>query len=106
MEYRQLGRSGLLVSELALGTMVFGEEKARAASPEDATAMVHRFLDAGGNHIDTADVYSAGESEEIAYTELVEYLRFAAQLTYEELAELRAPADGGDEDREAPEVLH
>jgi yecA family protein len=46
------------------------------------------------------------ESEEIAYTELVEYLRVAAQLTYEELAELRAPAEGGDEGGETPEVLH
>ena len=47
-----------------------------------------------------------GESEEVAYTELVEYLRVAAQLTYEELAEFRAPADGDDEAAEAPEVLH
>ncbi len=65
MEYRRLGRSGLLVSELALGTMVFGEDGPRAASPEDATAMIHRFLDAGGNHVDTADVYASGRSEEI-----------------------------------------
>ncbi len=47
-----------------------------------------------------------GESEEVAYAELVEYLRVAAQLTYEELAEFRTPADGGDEAGEAPEVLH
>ncbi|UCG40750.1 MAG: aldo/keto reductase [Acidimicrobiia bacterium] len=65
MEYRRLGRSGLLVSELALGTMVFGEDGPRAASPEDGTSMIHRFLDAGGNHIDTADVYAGGRSEEI-----------------------------------------
>ena len=53
-----------------------------------------------------ADDDGAGESEEIAYTELVEYLRVAAQLTYEELAEFRTPVDGGDEAGEAPEVLH
>ncbi len=53
-----------------------------------------------------ADEDTDGESEEIAYTELVEYLRVAAQLTYEELAELRAPAEGGDEGGEIPEVLH
>jgi yecA family protein len=47
-----------------------------------------------------------GDSEEAAYTELVEYLRVAAQLTYEELAEIRAPADGDDEAGETPEVLH
>ncbi len=53
-----------------------------------------------------ADEDDAGESEEIAYTELVEYLRVAAQLTYEELAEFRAPANGDDEAGESPEVLH
>lgn len=53
-----------------------------------------------------ADEDTDGESEDIAYTELVEYLRVAAQLTYEELAELRAPAEGGDEGGEIPEVLH
>lgn len=47
-----------------------------------------------------------GESEDSAYTELVEYLRVAAQLTYEELAELRAPAGSEDEAGEHPEVLH
>lgn len=52
----------------------------------------------------TAD--DEGESEEVAYTELVEYLRVAAQLTYEELAEIRAPAEKDDEPGDAPEVLH
>ena len=53
-----------------------------------------------------ADDDGDGDSDENAYTELVEYLRVAAQLTYEELAEFRAPADGGDAAREPPEVLH
>jgi aryl-alcohol dehydrogenase-like predicted oxidoreductase len=65
MRYRRLGRSGLLVSELALGTMVFGEDSQRSTSPEDAVKIIHRFLDAGGNHIDTANVYAGGRSEEI-----------------------------------------
>ncbi|MBK5267336.1 MAG: aldo/keto reductase [Acidimicrobiia bacterium] len=65
MKHRRLGNSGLLVSELALGTMVFGEGGTRAASPKDAHAMIDRFLDVGGNHIDTADVYANGRSEEI-----------------------------------------
>ena len=65
MEYRRLGSSGLLVSELALGTMVFGEDGPRAAAPEAAPAMISRYLDDGGNHIDTADVYAGGRSEEI-----------------------------------------
>ena len=65
MRYRQLGRSGLLVSELALGTMVFGEDSQRSTLPEEAERMIHRFLDEGGNHIDTANVYADGRSEEI-----------------------------------------
>ena len=53
-----------------------------------------------------ADEDGDGEADEAAYTELVEYLRVAAQLTYEELAEFRKPADGAHEAEEAPEVLH
>jgi aryl-alcohol dehydrogenase-like predicted oxidoreductase len=65
MEHRLLGDSGLAVSSLALGTMVFGEGKARSASPEESARIVDRFLEAGGTHIDTADVYAGGRSEEI-----------------------------------------
>lgn len=65
MQFSRVGNSGLLVSELALGTMVFGEEGARSASPDEATEIINAYLDAGGNHIDTADVYAGGRSEEI-----------------------------------------
>jgi len=65
MEYRRLGKSGILVSELALGTMIFGEESQRSTPLEKAKDIIHRFLDAGGNHIDTANVYAGGRSEEI-----------------------------------------
>ncbi len=65
MEYRKLGRSGLLVSDIALGTMIFGEKSERSTPADEAEYMIHRFLDAGGNHIDTADVYADGRSEEI-----------------------------------------
>ncbi|MCZ8521486.1 MULTISPECIES: aldo/keto reductase [Paenibacillus] len=61
MKYRVLGKSGILVSELCLGTMTFGN----ATSEEDSVDMIHRFLDRGGNFIDTADVYVSGKSEEI-----------------------------------------
>lgn len=61
MEYRLLGKSGLVVSELCLGTMTFGKE----TSEQDSIDMIHRFLDTGGNFIDTADVYVGGSSEEI-----------------------------------------
>jgi aryl-alcohol dehydrogenase-like predicted oxidoreductase len=61
MEYRRLGDTGLMVSELCLGCMTFGRE----ADEEDSKRLVDRFLEAGGNVIDTADVYSKGVSEEI-----------------------------------------
>jgi aryl-alcohol dehydrogenase-like predicted oxidoreductase len=65
MKYRRLGTSGLLVSEIALGTMVFGEESQRSTPRNDAIQIIHAFLDEGGNHIDTANVYGVGRSEEI-----------------------------------------
>src|SRR5919197_3116996 len=69
MEYRQLGRSGLRVSALTLGTMTFGGKGSFAAvgstDLEAATRQIDMCLDAGVNLIDTADVYSAGLSEEI-----------------------------------------
>ncbi|MDQ3316115.1 MAG: aldo/keto reductase [Actinomycetota bacterium] len=61
MEYRRLGETGLMVSELCLGCMTFGRE----ADEEDSKKLVARFLEAGGNFIDTADVYTRGVSEEI-----------------------------------------
>src|SRR3712207_5378216 len=61
MEHVTLGRSGLMVSRLCLGTMTFGREADEAASQQ----MVDRFLDAGGNFVDTANVYGEGVSEEI-----------------------------------------
>jgi aryl-alcohol dehydrogenase-like predicted oxidoreductase len=65
MKYRRLGSSGLLVSELALGTMIFGEDTGRGVNETVAIRMIHQYLDAGGNHIDTANAYAAGRSEEI-----------------------------------------
>jgi aryl-alcohol dehydrogenase-like predicted oxidoreductase len=63
MEYRPLGRTGVRVSPLCLGAMMFGpwgnDDRA------DSTRIIHRALDAGINFIDTADVYSGGTSEEI-----------------------------------------
>lgn len=61
MEHRTLGRTGTRVSELCLGAMTFGRE----ADESTSQAIVDRFLDAGGNFIDTANAYSAGLSEEI-----------------------------------------
>ena len=64
MKYRKLGNSGLIVSELALGTMQFGGKMNMGnLGEEDTTRMVKSALDRGINFIDTADVYSLGESE-------------------------------------------
>ncbi|MBN1219321.1 MAG: aldo/keto reductase [Anaerolineae bacterium] len=61
MEYRYLGRTGLKVSELCLGAMTFGRE----ADKRTSHRILDRFVAAGGNFIDTADVYTRGASEEI-----------------------------------------
>jgi aryl-alcohol dehydrogenase-like predicted oxidoreductase len=63
MEYRPLGRSGIEVSELALGAMMFGSWGTR--DRDQARRIVLRAIESGINVIDTADVYSGGESEEI-----------------------------------------
>jgi aryl-alcohol dehydrogenase-like predicted oxidoreductase len=61
MEYRPLGRTGVMVSSLCLGAMNFGG----VASADDGIAMIDRAIDAGVNFIDTANVYNAGESEKV-----------------------------------------
>src|ERR1022692_936904 len=61
MDYRPLGRTGVSVSQLCLGAMMFGP----AGNPDhhDAVQIIHRALEAGINFVDTADAYSCGESE-------------------------------------------
>jgi aryl-alcohol dehydrogenase-like predicted oxidoreductase len=61
MEYRTLGNAGMVVSTLCLGTMTFGAESDERVAHEQ----LDRFLEQGGNFIDTADVYADGESEGI-----------------------------------------
>jgi aryl-alcohol dehydrogenase-like predicted oxidoreductase len=63
MDYRPLGRTGVSVSQLCLGAMMFGEFG--NSDHDDAVRIIHKALDAGINFIDTADGYSGGESEEI-----------------------------------------
>ncbi|CAA9230687.1 MAG: Oxidoreductase [uncultured Acidimicrobiales bacterium] len=63
MDHRTLGRTGIKVSPFCLGAMMFGAMGNK--DHDDSIAVIHRALDAGINFIDTADVYSAGESEEI-----------------------------------------
>ncbi|WP_018501818.1 aldo/keto reductase [Parafrankia discariae] len=63
MDYRVLGRTGVRVSPLCLGAMMFGAWGNQ--DHDDSIKIIHRALDAGVNFVDTADVYSDGESEEI-----------------------------------------
>lgn len=85
-DYRTLGRSGLIVSPLALGTMTFGMER-WGSSDETSKAIFNAFVDAGGNFIDTADTYSKGYSEELIGTfvterELRDQLVLATKFTW------------------------
>ena len=61
MEYRYLGRTGLKVSAITLGAQTFGW----SVGPEEAFALMDRYLEAGGNYLDAADSYNKGESERI-----------------------------------------
>lgn len=63
MRFKLLGRSGLRVSEVALGTMTFGEDWGWGASKEESRKIFERFAEAGGNFVDTANNYTDGTSE-------------------------------------------
>jgi aryl-alcohol dehydrogenase-like predicted oxidoreductase len=63
MRYKLLGKSGLRVSEICLGAMTFGEEWGWGASKEESHKMFDVFAEAGGNFIDTANIYTGGTSE-------------------------------------------
>jgi aryl-alcohol dehydrogenase-like predicted oxidoreductase len=64
-EYVTLGRSGLRVSPLCLGTMTFGTEWGWGSEEEAARAIFNRYFERGGNFVDTADMYTNGKSEEL-----------------------------------------
>src|SRR6185295_17018935 len=63
MRYKLLGKSGLRVSELALGTMTFGEDWGWGASKEESRKQFDCFAEAGGNYIDTSVNYTNGTAE-------------------------------------------
>ena len=74
MKYRYLGKSGLLVSRVCLGTMTFGT-KDWGCDQATSEAITDRFIEAGGNFIDTADMYSGGLSEEYLGKALARHTR-------------------------------
>lgn len=65
MRYRLLGHSGLRVSELCLGAMTFGDDWGWGAPPRESRRIFDAYAEAGGNFIDTADVYTDGTSEKL-----------------------------------------
>src|SRR4029079_12844231 len=64
-DYVTLGDSGLRVSPFCLGAMTFGEDWGWGSSVDDSEAIIARFLERGGNFIDTANAYTMGHSERI-----------------------------------------
>src|SRR5690606_5449166 len=63
--YRLLGRSGLRVSPLALGTMTFGDVWGWGADENESRKMFDTYVERGGNFIDTANTYTEGEAERL-----------------------------------------
>ncbi|MEM9486680.1 MAG: aldo/keto reductase, partial [Cyanobacteria bacterium P01_F01_bin.116] len=63
MEYYTLGNTGLKVSRLALGTMTFGDDWGWGADEANARQLFDAYVEAGGNFVDTADLYTNGNSE-------------------------------------------
>src|ERR1700736_6632910 len=65
MNYQLLGRSGLRVSDLCLGTMTFGEDWGWGAAKDEARKIYDTYRESGGNFIDTANIYTNGSSEKL-----------------------------------------
>ncbi len=63
--YVTLGRSGLRVSPFCMGCMTFGEDWGWGSSAKASEAILDRFIDAGGNFLDTTNVYTKGHSERV-----------------------------------------
>ena len=74
MKYRYVGNTGLAVSRVCLGTMTFGTE-GWGCDEKTSIALVRTFVEAGGNFIDTADLYSSGTSEEYTGKALKDFNR-------------------------------
>jgi len=106
MRYTLLGRSGLRVSEVALGTMTFGEAWGWGASKDECRRIFDAFVDEGGNFVDTACNYTDGESEEIV-GELVasDRERFVVATKYTLTARPDDPNAGGNHRKNLVQTL-
>jgi len=106
--YALLGRSGLRVSPICLGTMTFGTEWGWGADEATSRALFRRYLEAGGNFVDTADGYTGGQSEEILgklLAETGERDRFVVATKYTFNARKGDPNAGGNGRKNALRAL-
>ncbi|MBI4852299.1 MAG: aldo/keto reductase [Acidobacteria bacterium] len=98
MRYRLLGKSGLRVSEICLGTMTFGEDWGWGSSKEESQQVFNTFLESGGNFIDTANVYTNGNSERLLGEFIKEHRDKVVLATkYTNSAPLNDPNSGGNQ---------
>ena len=106
MRYTLLGRSGLRVSEVALGTMTFGDAWGWGASEDESRRMFEAFVEAGGNFVDTACNYTDGQSESIVGA-LVEPQRerFVVATKYTLTARRDDPNAGGNHRKNLVQTL-
>jgi aryl-alcohol dehydrogenase-like predicted oxidoreductase len=106
MRYTILGRTGLRVSEIALGTMTFGEAWGWGASPDECRSMFETFVEAGGNFVDTACNYTDGQSEEIVGALVApERERFVVATKYTLTARRDDPNAGGNHRKNLVQTL-
>ena len=108
-EYNTLGRSGLRVSPLSLGTMTFGTEWGWGAEENVARSIFDQYIEAGGNFVDTADAYTGGRSEQmvgkfIADRRLRDRVVLATKFTFN--AEAGNPNAGGNGRKNIYRALH
>ena len=107
MNYQLLGKSGLRVSDLCLGTMTFGEEWGWGANREESKAIFDAFVSAGGNFIDTADGYTNGTSEKMVGDFIGgERERFVVATKYSFNSHPGDPNAGGNHRKHMVEALH
>ena len=106
MRYTLLGQSGLRVSEVALGTMTFGEAWGWGASEDECRRIFDAYVEAGGNFVDTACNYTDGQSEEIvgALTES-DRERFVIATKYTLTARRDDPNAGGNHRKNLVQTL-
>lgn len=95
MEHLNLGRSGLTVSRACLGAMMFGTGESAPCDEPEARRVIEAFLDAGGNFIDTANVYTGGRSEEVVGRAIAHRRDQVVLATKGRLPVGRGPNDSG-----------